>query len=105
MYAIVKIAGRQYRTEPNAVLKVNRLDAPPGSEVAVSEVMLVADGEQVQIGAPYLPYRARLEVLDHKRYPKVFHYTFFRRGGMRKLHGHRQQYSVVKVKAIEKGDN
>ena len=102
MYAIIRVAGRQYRAEPNALLKVDRLDTPPGGEVAISEVLLVADGEQVQIGTPRLPYRARLEVVSHQRYPKVYAYTFFRRGGMRKLRGHRQPYSVVKIKAIER---
>ncbi len=103
MYALVKIGGRQYRVEPDEVLKVDRLKAEPGGELIVPEVMMVTDGQEVDVGAPYLPYRVTLEVLEHGRHPKVLSYKFVRRGGVRRTHGHRQDYTLVKVKAIEKG--
>jgi large subunit ribosomal protein L21 len=104
MYALVKIAGRQYRVAPDMQLKVAKLDAEPEGEVVIPEVLMISEGDRPEFGAPTLPYRVRLEVLAHGRYPKVFHYHFKRRGGRRRLHGHRQDWTLVKVSSIEKGE-
>ena len=103
MYAIVNIAGRQYRVSPDQQVQVDRLKVEPGGAVTVDEVMLVADGEKVEVGTPYVPYRVRMEVVKHDRRPKVLSYRFKRRGGARKTHGHRQQVTLVKVTSIDKG--
>ncbi len=102
MYALVKIAGRQYKVSPEDTLKVDRLKTQPGDETSVTDVMMVSDGDSVEIGTPLLPYQVMLETLEHDRHPKVMTYRFKRRGGMRKMHGHRQQYTLVKVKSIQK---
>lgn len=102
MYVLVKIAGRQYKVSPDDTIKVERLQTEPGDETRVTDVMMVSDGDSVEIGTPLLPYQVMLETLEHNRYPKVMAYRFKRRGGMRKMHGHRQQYTLVKVKAISK---
>ena len=101
MYAIVKIAGRQYKAAPDARLKVDLIDLEAGAEFAISDVLMIADGDDVRIGDPNLPYQVKLEVIEHARRPKVITATYKRRGGMRRKTGHRQQYTVVKVKAIE----
>lgn len=104
MYALIKVAGRQYRVSASDELLVDRLHRDAGSEVIIKDVMLVADGDKIDIGAPYIPYSVTLEVLEHGRHDKVMSYRFKRRGGARKMRGHRQQYTKVKVKAIEQGD-
>ena len=101
MYALIKVAGRQYRVSQNEQLKVDRLQSDPGDEVVILDVMMVARDSDVEIGAPYLPYRVTMETVEHGRHPKVMSYRFKRRGGARKMHGHRQQYTLVRVKAIE----
>ena len=102
MHALVKIAGRQYRVDPGHTLKVERLPVEAGSNFVVKEVTMVADGDSVEFGRPTLPYEVHLEVMAQARYPKVLSYHFKRRGGRRRLQGHRQHYSLVKVKSIEK---
>ncbi len=102
MYALVKIAGKQYRVSPDETLKVDRLQTDPGEETPFPGVMMVADGKDVQIGTPLLPYHVLMETVEHGRHPKVLSYTFKRRGGRRRMHGHRQQYTLVKVKSIQK---
>lgn len=101
MYAIVKIAGRQYRLAENDRIKVNRLPSEPGQEMVCSEVLAAGEGASIQFGTPRLPARVKLEVLSHGRYPKVYNYHFKRRGGRRRLHGHRQEYTLVRVKSVE----
>jgi len=103
MFALVKIAGRQYRVSPGEQVKVDLLDAEPGGEWASSTVMMVADDQLVEIGSPEVPYIVKFEVLGHGRHKKVLSYRFVRRGGVRKTHGHRQHYTLLKVKSIEKG--
>ena len=103
MYAVVKIGGRQYRISPEEVLKVHLLKAKPGESISVTEVTMIGDGDKVEIGDPNLDYNVTLEVLEHGRHPKVKSVIFKRRGGMRRKTGHRQDYSLVKVKSIEQG--
>ncbi len=102
MHAFVKIAGRQYRLVPNQILKVDRLDAEPGSSVVVKDVMMVADGTNFEIGSPNLPYSVTLELLNQGRGRKGTTYKFRRRGGHRVKHGWRHHFSLVHVKSIEK---
>ncbi|MBT3231975.1 MAG: 50S ribosomal protein L21 [Calditrichaeota bacterium] len=103
MYAIVKIAGRQYRVSQDEAVEVDRIDVEPGGQVTVEDVMMIADGDNVEIGTPQLPYKVNLEVVKHDRRAKVRSVHFKRRGGMRRTIGHKQQYTVLKVKSIEKG--
>jgi len=104
VYAIIEIAGRQYRVSPDDQIQVDRLHLEPGARLSVDRVMLVGDGDRVEVGAPFVPYRVDMEVVSHDRHPKVISYHFKRRGGMRRTIGHRQRYTVVKVKSIRKGD-
>ncbi len=103
MFAIVKIAGRQYRVTPEEQLEVDKLNLEPGESLAVQDVMMVGNENEYEIGTPHLPYSVNLELIEHKKRPKVMSVVFKRRGGMRRRKGHRQEYSVVKVKSIEKG--
>lgn len=103
MYAVVKIAGRQYRVSPDELIEVDRLDIDPGNALTINDVMLVADGDNVEVGTPHTTHQVNLEVVKHDRRPKVTSVTFKRRGGMRRTKGHRQPFTVVKVKSIEKG--
>lgn len=103
MYAIVKIAGRQYRVSQNESVEVDKLDVEPGGQVTIDDVLMIADGDSVEIGMPQLPYKVNLEVVKHDRRAKVRSVIFKRRGGMRRTIGHKQQYTVLMVKSIEKG--
>ncbi|MDP8237572.1 MAG: 50S ribosomal protein L21 [Candidatus Hatepunaea meridiana] len=104
MYAIVKILGRQYCASPDEEIKVDKLKAEPGDDVTITDVIMYAEGENTEIGTPRVPYQVKLEVIEHGRHRKVISRVFKRRGGMRRKLGHRQQYSLVKVKSIDKGE-
>ena len=102
MYAIVKIAGRQYKVEPDQQIKVDKLDLDTGVTLTVKDVLLVSDNDDVEVGAPSLDYNVNFEVIKHDFHKKVTSVIFKRRGGMRRKTGSRKQFTLVKVKSIEK---
>ena len=101
MYAIVEVGGFQYRVEPESVIRVPRLETKVGEEVLLSNVMLLSDGKDIKVGKP-LVEGARVSgvVLSHGRADKVVVFKYKRRKGYRKKTGHRQDYTEVKVSAI-----
>ena len=103
MYAIVKIAGRQYKVEPEQQIKVDRLQMDAGSTLSVNDVLLVSNNDNIEVGNPSLGYNVNFEVMKHDFHKKVTSVIFKRRGGMRRKTGSRKQYTLVKVKSIEKG--
>lgn len=101
MYAIIETGGKQYRAEPGAVLKIERLDGEVGDAVQFDQVLLVADGDEVEVGQPYLedkPVHAR--ILEQGRHSKVIVYKYKRRKDYQKKQGHRQSFTAVQIEAI-----
>jgi large subunit ribosomal protein L21 len=102
MYAIIESGGKQYRAEEGREIKVDRIDAAPGSDLAIDKVLLVG-GEEPAVGAPYVPNATvTCEVLEHGRGKKVVVFHKWRRNDSRRTQGHRQEYTRLKVKSIVK---
>lgn len=103
MYAVVRIAGKQFRVRPEERLRVPRLAAEVGAEVDLEEVLAVsAEGRGLVVGAPHVAgARVRLRVLEHERDRKILVFHKKRRKDHRKKNGHQQPYSEVRVTAIE----
>lgn len=103
MYAIFETGGKQYRASPGDVLRVERLDAEPGSTVAIDKVLLLKEGEECAVGAPHLPgVRVLARVRGHGRWPKVRIIHFKRRKHHMKRMGHRQYYTEIEIAGIER---
>ncbi|MDA0309439.1 MAG: 50S ribosomal protein L21 [Bacteroidetes bacterium] len=101
MYAIVKIAGQQFKVEENQEIYVHRLAAEEGSTVEVNDVLLIDKNGSVQVGAPTIEGAAvSLQVLSHVKGDKVLVFKKKRRKGYQKLNGHRQAFTKVKVAGI-----
>ena len=101
MYAVVDIKGKQYKAEQGTLLKVDRLTGVEGDEVSFDQVMLLSDGDKIQVGTPYVQgavVKTKLE--KHEKGTKVLVLKYKRRKGYRKRRGHRQQYSFVRVEEI-----
>src|SRR5512134_2194934 len=89
MYAVVKTGGKQYRVSAGEKLKVEQIAAEVGSEVVLDQVLLVADGEAVRMGAPLVDGAAvTAKVLAHGRGDKVQIFKMRRRKHYRKSQGH-----------------
>ncbi len=100
--AIVRTGGKQYRVEPGMVLRVEKLDAEPGSTVELSEVLLAGRGDDVKIGTPLLEgAKVVAKVRAQGRGRKVIVYKFRRRKNHRRRRGHRQPYTELAIERIE----
>lgn len=103
MYAVIKSGGKQYRVEVGHVLKLETLPLIEGSVVNFEEILMVADGEDVHVGTPLISNASvQAEVLSHGRHKKIRILKFRRRKHHMKRMGHRQNYTEVKITAINK---
>jgi len=103
-YAIFKTGGRQFRAEPGVTVKIPSLDAEPGSKVTFDEVVLLADGKDVQAGKPLLKgAKVTAEVVRHGLGKKIRLFRFARRTGYRRHGGHRQGFTEIKIQDVKGG--
>ena len=102
MYAVVRDRGAQYRVEQGQTLDVALMDAEPGTEVVLDEVLLVGDTADVKIGAPLVANaRVVAEVVGEARGEKIIVFKYRRKKRYRRRTGHRQDYTRLAIKAIE----
>jgi large subunit ribosomal protein L21 len=101
MYAIVEIAGQQFKVERGVKVYVHRLDANEGAKVEFDKVLLVDNGGKVQIGTPSIDgAKVAATVLSHLKGDKVIVFKKKRRKGYQKSNGHRQQLTQILVQGI-----
>lgn len=101
MYAIVDIAGQQYKVEQAQKLKVHRLEAEEGKHVELDKVLLVSDGKTVSVGTPTVEgVRIAAKVLSHGKGDKMLVFKKKRRKGYQKMNGHRQYLTELWIEAI-----
>ncbi len=102
MYAIVNINGVQTRLEPDAVVAVPLLAGDPGQKLTFDQVLLVADGDRIAVGQPYVKgASATAEVVEHFRGPKLRIFKFKRRREYRRRRGHRDDLTRLRVTGIQ----
>ncbi len=104
MYAVIESGGKQHKVELGQVLEVDLMPEDSGTDHSFKNVMLYVDGDDVQIGQPYLENaNVVAEIVDEVKGEKVSILRFRRRKhSMRKI-GHRQRYTQIKIKAINVG--
>ena len=101
MFAVFQSGGKQHRVSEGDVVKVELVDGEPGAEVVFDRVLMVADGDNVNVGAPYVNEgKVTAEVLRIDRAKKVRIIKFKRRKDYLKRQGHRQWFTEVKITAI-----
>ncbi|MDR1972217.1 MAG: 50S ribosomal protein L21 [Treponema sp.] len=102
MYALVEFKGKQYKAEKGALLKVDKVDAEPGSSLDIDKVLLVSGGEgeapAVNVGTPYVGgVTVSATVESHGKDPKIIVFKYKPKKDYRRKQGHRQQYSIIKI--------
>ncbi len=101
MYAVILTGGKQYRVKEGDVLSVEKLDLAPGRKAQFDRVLLVEDGESVQVGTPVLDKAMVLGlVLENYRDEKVIVFKKKRRKQFRRTRGHRQSLTKVRITRI-----
>ena len=105
MYAIVEIAGQQFKVEKDQQIFVHRLEEKDGAKVEFDNVLLIDNNGKVNVGAPAISgAKVTAKVLDHVKGDKVVVFKKKRRKGYRVKNGHRQAFTQIEIQSIvEKG--
>ncbi|MFI4913877.1 MAG: 50S ribosomal protein L21 [Steroidobacterales bacterium] len=104
MYAVIATGGKQYRVEKGGVLRIEKLEAELGATVEFNEVLLIADGDEVQLGAPLLKGGKVLATVEkHAKGGKVVIVKFRRRKHYMRQGTHRQPFTQIRVTDISAG--
>ncbi len=101
MYAVVEIAGQQYKVNPEEKLYVPRLENEVGSSVKFEKVLLLSNDKEVKVGAPVVSGASvNAKILAHVKDEKVIVFKKKKRKGYRVKRGHRQQYTHIEITSI-----
>jgi large subunit ribosomal protein L21 len=105
MYAIVEIAGQQFKVEKDQQIFVHRLDSKEGAKVEFDNVLLIDNKGKINVGAPAISgAKVTAKVLGHMKGDKVIVFKKKRRKGYRVKNGHRQSFTQIEIQSIvEKG--
>jgi len=102
MYAVIKVAGFQYRVEEGQTLQVPRLDTGEGDALTLDDVLMIGDGDTVKVGAPTVEGASvSARVVRHGRGRKLRAGRFIRRKDHRRTWGHRQDFTEIEIGSIQ----
>jgi len=102
MYAIVDIAGQQFKVEKGQEVFVHRLEGDKGTKLDFNKVMLIEHDGKTTVGTPVIEGASvQGTIVDHLRGDKLFVFKKKRRKGYKKFNGHRQYLSLVKIEDIQ----
>ncbi len=101
MYAVIKTGGKQYRVAAGEKLKIEQIPADVGAEITLDQVLMVGEGESVNIGTPLVAGASvKATVLAQGRHAKVTIFKMRRRKHYQKHQGHRQNYTEIRIDGI-----
>ncbi len=101
MYAVIQSGGKQYTVRPGESLDVEKLEGEVGARVELRDVLMVADGDDVTVGAPSVDgARVVAEIVEHGKHKKVTVFKYKSKIRYRKRTGHRQQFTRLRVTDI-----
>ncbi len=101
MFAIIELGSAQHKVSEGDTIQINRLKEKEGKKIVLDQVLLVADGQTVKIGQPYLKdAKVNAEILGDDLGPKTISYKFKRRKGYKRKRGHRQKLTNLSITKI-----
>lgn len=101
MYAVIEKGGKQFKVKEGDVLKVDRLNLEPGNEVIFDKVVFLKSDRGIKMGNPYIDgIKVKAEVIEEAKADKVMVYRPPSKKAVKKLRGHRQWYTKIKIKEI-----
>ena len=100
-YAIIQTGGKQYRVAEGDILDVEKLALEAGQSTTFTDILMIADGDKVSIGAPFVEQASvKAEVVEQWKGEKVIAFKFRRRKGYHRTVGHRRQLTKLKITSI-----
>ncbi len=101
MYAVVKSGGKEYRVSKGDLIRVEKLEGNVGDQVVLKDVLMVSEEGQVQFGTPHLTHAVVTgKIVQEAKGKKVYTYKMKRRKNYRRMKGHRQTYTYLRVEDI-----
>lgn len=101
MYAIVEIAGQQFKVQEGQEVFVHRLEGEPGADVKFDKVLLLDNEGKIEIGTPVIESaNVNAKIISHLKADKIIVFKKKRRKGYQKSNGHRQYLSKIKIENI-----
>ena len=100
MYAIIETGGKQYRVTEGDVITVEKLDAQVGETVSFDHVLVLGEGEGIQVGTPYVGTAVEGKVVEEGKGKKVIIFKYKSKKDYRKKQGHRQPYTMVEITGL-----
>ena len=102
IFAIIETGGKQYRVSPGQKIKVEKLDAKEGGSLVLDKVLLVAEGDDVKVGTPYIEgAKVETKVLRQGRGKKEIVFKYHSKTRYRKKKGHRQHFTELEILSIK----
>lgn len=102
MYAVIRTGGKQYKVQPDTLLRVEKLPIEIGQTVELTDVLMLQDDSGLRIGTPVvLNAKVVAEVVRHVTGHKIIGFTYKPKKNQRRRRGHRQPYTVIRVQRIE----
>ena len=102
MYAVIESGGKQHRVAPGEDVALEKLAGEVGDTVSFDKVLLTSDGENVNIGQPYLEnVTVEGHIKQHDRQRKIIVFKYKRRKNYRRKRGHRQHFTLVRIDDIK----
>ena len=103
MFAVLNTGGKQYKVSQGDLIKVEKLENEVGDKVTLSQVLMVGQGEDVEVGSPYVSNcEVTGEVVEQGKGAKIIVFKKKRRKGYRRKNGHRQRFTQLKITEIIK---
>ena len=104
MYAVLKTGGKEYRVSKGDLLRIEKMEGKVGDRVVLKDVLMVSDGDHVQVGAPHLGNAMVTgQIVQEAKGAKVRTYKMKKRKNYRRFKGHRQTYTYLRVEEISVG--
>ncbi len=101
MYAVIKTGGKQYKVAQGDVLRVEKIDAEPGQEIDIQEVLMLVSNDDVTVGTPLIQgATVKAKVVEHGKAKKVIVFKKKRRKGYKVKRGHRQHYTTLEIQEV-----
>ena len=103
MYAVIETGGKQYRVQEGDIITIEKLNAAVGDVVTFDKVLVLGEGKDIKVGAPYVGTAVTGTVVENGKGQKVIIFKYKAKKDYRKKPGHRQAYSIVKIASLTGG--
>lgn len=101
MFAVLRAGGKEYRVSKGDIIRVERVEGKVGDSVTLKEILMVGEGDKIQIGNPLVNQATVVgEIIQQAKGKKVLTYKMKRRKNYRRMKGHRQPYTYLKINEI-----